>query len=92
METGSASKSDRFLLDNVQTVPADLKKEKLDNKKVRVLIPTFNSETQIKITGLTAKIPAEVFAVSEGLLKASVVKPAASQDTAAEIPGEDSYD
>jgi hypothetical protein len=92
METGSASKGDRFLLDAVQTVPAALKREQLDNRKVRVSVPSFNSETQIKIVGKTEKITPEVFAVSEGLLKASVVKVTDSHESVTETPGEDSYD
>jgi hypothetical protein len=91
LETGSASKGDRFLLDTVQTVPATLKKEQLGNKKVRVSVPTFGSEMQIKITGLTEKIAPEVFAVSEGLLKASTVKATDLHENAAETAGEDSY-
>jgi hypothetical protein len=92
LETGGASKSDRFSLDAVHTVPASLKKETLGNRKVRISVPTFASETQIKITGVTEKIAPEVFAVSEGLLKASTVKSNDPHETAGEPAGEDAND
>jgi ribosomal protein S8E len=91
LETGSASKGDRFSLDKVQTVPSNLKKELLSNRKVRVFIPRFSSETQVKIIGTTEKIAHEVYAASEGLLKASTVKATDPHEDAAEKAGEDSY-
>src|SRR5262249_6568924 len=92
LETGSASKSDRFSLDAVHTVPSGLKKEQLGNRKVRISIPTFSAETQIKITGVTEKIAPEVFAISEGLLKALPVKATDPHETAGEPAGEDTND
>jgi hypothetical protein len=91
LETGSASKADRFLLDSVKTVPNGLKKEQLSNRKVRILIPKFDSDTQVKITGITEKIASEIFSSSEVLFKASVVKATEIHEAVLETAGEDTY-
>ncbi|MDB6017862.1 MAG: hypothetical protein JWR19_2351 [Pedosphaera sp.] len=91
LETGSASKGDRFLLENIRTIPTNLKTDQLTNRKFRITIPTLGSETQVKIVGTTQKIIPEVFAVSEGLFKATIVKPNELEEASHETIGEDSY-
>lgn len=72
LETGNASKEERFKLENINTTPANLQVMHLDNGKTRISIPTFNNDMRVIISGSTVEIPSEVFAVSEGLLKATV--------------------
>jgi len=72
VETGSATKEDRFSLEDIHTVPANLVVEQLNNGKVEVKVPRLEKDTQIKISGATAGIAPEIFAASEGLLKASL--------------------
>jgi hypothetical protein len=72
METGNARSEDRFGLEAVTTVPPNLPLENLQNGKLRVAIPTFEADTQVRILGATQLLPPEVFAISEGLLKASL--------------------
>jgi hypothetical protein len=88
METGNAAKEERFNLEGIVTVPANLPVATLANGKTRLTIPTQPTDVQVKISGSTVAIVPEIFSVSEGLLKATV-----STEVAAPEPepiGEDS--
>ena len=89
METGNATKEDRFGLENISTVPSNLAAEALPNGKLRVSIPTLPADTQVRISGTTSAMPQEIFSVTEGLLKASLSSEAAPPET--EPIGEDTY-
>lgn len=88
METGNATKVDRFPLKDIHTVPTGLRIETLENGKLRVSVPTFQSDTQVRITGSTEEIAAEVFAISEGLFKAALSTEAVAQDSALTVEEE----
>lgn len=89
METGSAAKGDRFGLESLSTVPPNLGIEVLSNGKLRVSVPTLTADTQIRIAGVTELLPPEVFAVSEGVLKASLASETGSSEP--EQVGEDNH-
>jgi hypothetical protein len=72
METGSAAKEDRFHLEDIVTVPANLPVQALPNGKFRFSIPPLPAHTQVRISGTTLAMAPEIFSVSEGLLKASL--------------------
>jgi hypothetical protein len=90
VETGNAAQADRFVLENLRTVPAGLPVETLSNGKIRISVPTLRADTQVRITGASEQLNPALFSVSEGFLKANVVKGADPLEDQVEIPGEES--
>ncbi len=72
METGTASRADRFTLENLTTVPVGLVCSPLPNGKWRVQVPALGSATQVRIKGATVRADPALLAVSEGWLRASL--------------------
>ncbi|MBI2516584.1 MAG: hypothetical protein HYV95_06670 [Opitutae bacterium] len=86
VETGTASREDRFGLEKIRIVPAHLPSSTLPNGKLHIEIPKLTSDTLVSISGSTEELPSKIFEVSEGLLKATMTSDNASQESA---PGEE---
>jgi hypothetical protein len=89
LETGSASPEDRFTLENVRTVPSNLTITVLKNRKCRIEVPALGADTDVRVSGTTEQLPPELLAVSEGLLRASVVKEKETAEQPAFVAGDD---
>jgi hypothetical protein len=57
--------------------------------KVRVTIPPIEHDVDVRISGVTERIPPELFAVSEGMLKAKVIKSKQQEELEPDPAGED---
>ncbi len=89
VETGNASRADRFHLENFKTLPAGLTCNSLPNGKWRVHVPTLGSATQVRIAGATVETDPALLAVSEAWLKASLNDEDATSSGATEQIGEE---
>lgn len=88
VESGRPSIEDRLEIKEVSTIPSDLEITHLGNGQVQVAIPTLASATRIHVSGMTAEVPSEVLAVTEGRLYAKIKKQTEPEDRDPEPSGE----
>jgi hypothetical protein len=89
LESGSAAVDDRFAITDIRTVPPGLVVASMKNRKCRIEVPTFTSDTDLRVSGATENLPAELLAVSEGLLKATIIKDKQTQEAPEFSPGDE---
>lgn len=74
LESGSAAADDRFTFAALRTIPSGLSVTQQGNRKCRIEIPRFDTDMDVRISGATDDLPLELLVVSEGLLKATIVR------------------
>jgi hypothetical protein len=91
VESGRPSKEDRLEIDQLMTVPRNLRVERAGNGKVHVEIPALQEPTQIRVSGKTSDLPPQLLSVTEGRLRAKIVRQTEPEDRDQETLAENTY-